>query len=241
MDWWAKAAGRMSTKTRRSMAWHLEAQKKALEYNHSSTLLWVPGEAKIVQLSQYQSGGYGRVRKVHIQGLENLPDHILFAGKSPKGGNARENRIARSVEACVCPLTHPAIVKFWALNSKSMEAYTLWWNGGSLHDMLTLDGKVRTTMEIEKIKAITTLPEMDLNRIYLFRKYRFQLAWALVYVGSLLHKSSVLHNDLSPRNILLHFSEYEDRVFIGICDWGIACLTHEKAPSHYGSEVVAKT
>lgn len=234
MKWWATAAGKMSMKTRRAMPWHLGPQLKALACNHNSTLVWVPAEVKVVQLGEYLTGGHGKVRKVRIEGFDNIPSYIEFAGKSPKGGDLRENRIARSSEACVCPLTHPVVVKFWGLHARTMEAYTLWWNGGSLHHMLVLDSKAPPTTDLEAIKRIPTLTEEERSRIFSFRKYRFQLAWALVYVGSLLHKAGVLHNDLSPHNILLHFSEFDDRVFIGICDWGIACLAHENAPSHYG-------
>ena len=50
-----------------------------------------------------------------------------------------------------------------------------------------------------------------------------------------MHKSRVLHNDLSPRNILFHFPNYSnEEINIGICDWGISSRFDEKAPSHYG-------
>jgi serine/threonine protein kinase len=45
----------------------------------------------------------------------------------------------------------------------------------------------------------------------------------------------VLHNDLSPNNVLLHFPINDDNVVnIGICDWGLATWTSEVAPSLYG-------
>ena len=43
--------------------------------------------------------------------------------------------------------------------------------------------------------------------------------WALMYIVDVVHKQDVLHNDLNPNNVMLHFPR--DRVgavFIGICD-----------------------
>jgi hypothetical protein len=34
------------------------------------------------------------------------------------------------VEALACAIEHYGVIKFWAVNSQTMEAYTLWWNGG---------------------------------------------------------------------------------------------------------------
>jgi hypothetical protein len=36
------------------------------------------------------------------------------------------------------------------------------------------------------------------------------------------HKSHNLHNNISPDNILLHFPEEGSKVYIGVCDWGLA-------------------
>jgi hypothetical protein len=45
----------------------------------------------------------------------------------------------------------------------------------------------------------------------------------------------MLHNDLSPNNVLLHFPINDDNVVnIGICDWGLATWTSEVAPLLYG-------
>jgi hypothetical protein len=45
----------------------------------------------------------------------------------------------------------------------------------------------------------------------------------------------VLHNDLSPNNVLLHFPINNDNVVnIGVCDWGLVTWTGEVAPSLYG-------
>jgi hypothetical protein len=64
--------------------------------------------------------------------MENVPSNIDFARKQPKAKDEFENKNERSLEAPACPILHASMIKFWALYSNTMEAYTLWWNGGSL-------------------------------------------------------------------------------------------------------------
>ena len=69
----------------------------------------------------------------------------------------------------------------------------------------------------------------------MFRKKCAYLAWALMNIMATMSIEDVLHNDLSPNNVLLHFPINNDNVInIGICDWGLATWTHEVAPSLYG-------
>jgi serine/threonine protein kinase len=49
------------------------------------------------------------------------------------------------------------------------------------------------------------------------------------------HKGKVIHNDISPSNILLHFPpNHVNSIYIGICDWGLASHIVEDVPSMYG-------
>lgn len=236
MQWWQSAVKRLSKSATRGIGWQKKALSASFERDSGSCLVWIPAEAKIQALSGFDNqGGYGRVRKVRIYGLDQIPDYIHFAGKVHKASTAKERRIQRSVEALACPINHPGIIKFWAIHAESMEAYTLWWNGESMRDMFTLNSKVSPSFTLENIMGLLTLSEEQRKRITLFRKNSAKLAWALVYVASLVHKASVLHNDLSPSNVLLHFPSICDtEIYIGICDWGIASRLHEGAPSHYG-------
>jgi serine/threonine protein kinase len=187
-------------------------------------------------LSAYDhEGGYGRVRKVRIKGMDKIPDYIYFAGKTSKAKTPLDSRVQWSTEALACPLNHLSIIKFWMVHATTMEVYTLWWNGDSLRKMAMLNLKVSPTTPMKRIKEIPSLQEEQARRITLYRRHRRKLAWTLVYIANLMHKSSVLHNVLSPHNILLHFPELKkNKICIGICDWGIASRVHERAPSHYG-------
>jgi serine/threonine protein kinase len=118
-----------------------------------------------------------------------------------------------------------------------MEAYTLWWNGGNFKELLHLNEKVVSHAEWHEIKLVKQLTGQQQKEISLFRRHKAKLAWALVYVTSLVHNAGVLHNDLSLVNILLHYPPFSDEeINIGICDWGIASRIQEGAPSHFGYE-----
>jgi len=34
-------------------------------------------------------------------------------------------------ETLACPCKHPSVIKFLAIHIEIMEAYALWWNGGT--------------------------------------------------------------------------------------------------------------
>ena len=56
-------------------------------------------------------------------------------------------------------------------------------------------------------------------------------------IVDIVHKHDVLHNDLNPNNVMLHFPrDREDIVFIGVCNWGMSTWVNEEAPSNYGKE-----
>jgi serine/threonine protein kinase len=80
--------------------------------------------------------------------------------------------------------------------------------------------------------TLLALEGMDIEvrrKIAAFRKQQAWLAWAFMNIIDVLHKSGVLHNDLSPSNILLHFPpELPEDVYIGVCDWGMASWSSEE-------------
>ena len=49
------------------------------------------------------------------------------------------------------------------------------------------------------------------------------------------HAQNILHNDLSPSNIMLHFPPKKSKnMYIGVCEWGMASRIKEKKASLYG-------
>ena len=236
MDWWATVAKRLSRAHTRGMSWLHNAVKIALSREAGSSVTWIHEEAKVIALTGYdREGGYGKVRKVRIEGMDIIPPTIAFAGKLSKAPTLHDARVERSVEALVCPVNHPAIIKYVAIHAATMEAYTLWWNGGHLHGLLYVDKKVVPHAEWHEIHRVKELTAQETKEVSLFRRHKAKFAWALLYVTSLVHRSGVIHNDLSPVNILFHYPPYSDEVVnIGICDWGIASRFREGTASRYG-------
>jgi hypothetical protein len=66
---------------------------------------------------------------------------IELVGKTLKTNDKQEARKQRSVEALACSCEHPSVIKFLAIHIETMEAYTLWWNGGTLQKMLDYNTK----------------------------------------------------------------------------------------------------
>jgi hypothetical protein len=75
-------------------------------------------------------GGYGEIRKVCISRMANIPTIDDFATKISKAAKDKDKQVEWGLEALACLIEHPRLIKFWAVNSQTMEAYTLWWNGG---------------------------------------------------------------------------------------------------------------
>ena len=49
-------------------------------------------------------------------------------------------------------------------------------------------------------------PDFELRkRLVAYWKNRAYLAWALMCIVDIVHKHDVLHNDLNPNNVMLHF------------------------------------
>ena len=236
LKWIQSVCGKHSAGKTKVMPWNEQALKAAMEQHMHSGVMWIPEKAKVVPLSGFDAqGGYGKVRKVRIANMPGIPIHIEFAGKLSKAKTEREKREQRSIEALVCPVQHPGVIKFWAIHSDSMEAYTLWWNGDCLRNFLKLNSKASEAASYTKVLELKNIPMEECERIVAFRKNRAMLAWALIYVMDLVHKAKIIHNDLTPSNILLHFPPHQvEKAYIGVCDWGMASRIVENKASFYG-------
>jgi Protein kinase domain len=204
-------------------------------------VVWLPKNATIVaqDTSTFQ-GTFGVVRRVCIHNASFIPPWIEFAGKTMKAKNNLDNREKRSIEALACPVDHPGIIKLLYLNRNTYESYCLWWNGGSLKNMRSYDKSIAEVHETEILRS----PGLDFlarKQLITYRKHRAYLAWALMCIVDVMHKEDVMHNDLNPNNIMLHFPPEDDsRVFIGICDWGMASWSGEDKISNYGKPTEAE-
>jgi serine/threonine protein kinase len=112
-----------------------------------------------------------------------------------------------------------------------MEAYTLWWNGGSIRSFWRTNSLVKPSEEHEYITRHPDHPMDVLEKIKAFHTKCAKLAISLIMTMARVHKKKILYNDISPSNILLHFPpDHIDKVYIGVCDWSMATRTIEDVP-----------
>ena len=235
MEKWRDGIALIKPKGRNSLPGFVEkdlAAKIAMESRQG--MVWLPRSAMIVpQDENVFEGTFGKVQKVTIYEATSIPEWIEFARKTMKVEKNKENRIQRSAEALACPVDHPGVIKLLYLNTRTYESYSMWWNGGSFMNMMAHD---RTIVEIHKDEILqsTGLDFEARQSLVTYRKHWTYLAWALMCIVDVVHKQDVLHNDLNPNNMMLHFPrDRPGAVFIGIYDWGMATWIQDEAPSNY--------
>ena len=59
----------------------------------------------------------------------------------------KENRLQRSTKALACLVDHLGMIKLLYLNIKTYKSYSMWWNGGSLMNMIAYDRTIVETHE----------------------------------------------------------------------------------------------
>ena len=144
------------------------------------------------------------MRRMTIRGALFILEWIEFAGKTMKAKDSLENHKGRSVEALACLVNHLGVIKIQYLNMKTYESYSMWWNGGSLWNMRNYDKSVAETYP-NKILFYNGPDFESHKRLVAYQKHQAYLAWALMCIVDIMHKHDVLHNDLNPNNIMLHF------------------------------------
>lgn len=227
---------RFSNNKSKTVPWRLQALKAAMEQHMGGGVIYLPETAKVIAVPGFgNEGGYGEIRKVRISRVANIPEVIDFAGKMSKAASNMAKREERAIEALACPIEHPGLIKFWAVHPKTMEAYTLWWNGGSFKSFKIIDDKVGPGEDLQYILNNPAHTMQELEMIKAYRSNAAKLALSLIITMARVHKNEILHNDISPSNILLHFPpDHVDRVYIGVCDWGMASRFCEDKASVYG-------
>ena len=229
--WWKNYARQVKANATRMPPWADKLLVGHLSSHGRTGIMWIPRSAEIVCKSGEQfQGAYGKVRQVSIHNFAPIPSHMVFAEKTSKIAHKDKTRARKelSIEALVNPVDHPGMIKFFALSAENMSAFTIWWNGNSLLSVKRIE-RPFTTIHPSTLLALEGMDIEVRRKIAAFRKQQAWLAWAFMNIIDVLHKSGVLHNDLSPSNILLHFPpELPEDVYIGVCDWGMASWSGEE-------------
>ena len=222
----------------KGIPWRESILKSTFAQHLQDGAVWFPKKVKIVEmLMDRAEGGYREVQHVRIARMASIPIDCDFVAKKSKAAIPLLQRQAQCMEACVNPIQHPGIIKFWAIHHNTMESYTLWWNGGSLASFLQkLNFKVSEAIILENIKfsgGELLLDELD--KVTLYQRNRTKLALLLLIIVEKCHSHGIQHNNLNPSNILLHFPPMDKtKMFLGVCDWGMACHVSEEVASNYG-------
>jgi hypothetical protein len=111
----------------KTMPWHVQALKGAIEAHMDGGVVWLPPKAKVIEIPRNKlKGGYTKVQRVRIVRMENTPSNIDFAGKKSKAQEEYKKMKERSLEALACPISYLGVIKFWALHPTTIEVYTPW-------------------------------------------------------------------------------------------------------------------
>ena len=200
-------------------------------------LIAIPPTARVFQCDNVvKRGGYATIRKVCNEGAPGIERHWELAAKLSNNWQCRPDlaKIEHQNESMAVTIPHPSIIRFVAIHPNKYEGYANWWNGGTLREMLNRDCKFGDEPFICLNRG--NYPDDEVNQVHRlirFRRKRIELEWALLYIMNEVHKSHNLHNDLSPDNILFHFPDDESKVYIGVCDWGLASKDSEQGQSPY--------
>jgi serine/threonine protein kinase len=75
-----------------------------------------------------------------------------------------------------------------------------------------------TSYEDYHLVNASLLPD-DVDKVKAYWENQVKLVLSLLKIMGKCHAKNILHNDLSPSNIMLHFPlEKPENVYIGVCD-----------------------
>ena len=194
-------------------------------------LVYLAETADVQYLGDSFTGGYGVVRKCHIQNDPSFPRLMMLASKTAHQMPTSQKTALFNAEALAVRSPHRGCIKWVAVHHTREEGFTLWWNGGTIRNILADDNKYgEDPIESAYAWELSSDPKYRpdsydrARQVALFRNQRTELAWTLLNIMNNIHQSHILHNDLSPDNILLHFEpeNHPQQVYIGVCDWALS-------------------
>ena len=88
---------------------------------------WLPSSVEIIPMDQETlQRSYKVVQRMTICGASFIPEWFEFARKTMKAKDSLENCKEHSVEALVCSMDHPGVIKLQYLNMRTYESYSMW-------------------------------------------------------------------------------------------------------------------
>jgi hypothetical protein len=99
---------------------------------------------------------------------------------SNKAASEKAKQKKQAVDAMACMIEHARLIKFWAVNSQIMEAFTLWWNGGSVRSFGKINSKVLPALENQYILHHSNYTIQELEMILAYCTKSAKLAMSLI-------------------------------------------------------------
>jgi hypothetical protein len=130
---------------------------------------------------------------------------IKLVGKTLKMDDKWKTCKQQSMEALACPCGHPNVIKSLVIHTKTMEVYTLWWNGGTFPKMLNYDMKYSPIMDNHILLQQGGSDMEEWTQLVTFKRNHVKLAWAFINIMNVVHHCEILHNDLSKDHIYCIF------------------------------------
>jgi hypothetical protein len=113
-----KFVGRFSNNKSKTVPWHLQALKLAMQQYMCGGLVYLLEMVEVIAVPGFgNEGGYREIRKVRISRVVNIPTVIDFAGKMSKATSEGAKQKERVMEALACLIEQARLIKFWAVNS----------------------------------------------------------------------------------------------------------------------------
>jgi hypothetical protein len=194
-------------------------------------LIHFSDKVKVSYQGKKMEGGYGTIQKCFIENDPAIPKHWAFAAKTQKGDSVAARTIRFKAEAMALRSAHEGCIKWIAIHPTKSKGYTLWWNRGTIREMIkeeALNNRESVHITLQAAILIDSNDDyqkkLDIARhVEVFRKKCHELAWTILNTMNNVHHCHTLHNDMSHNNVLLHFPPNSpDKVYISICDWAMA-------------------
>jgi hypothetical protein len=125
--------------------WSKKSQKSGATWQHGTPtemmlrgghLIHFNDKVKVSYQGKKMEGGYGTIQKCFIENDPAIPKHWVFAAKIQKGDLVAAQRVQFNAEATALRSAHEGCIKWIAVHPTKSEGYTLWWNGGTIWEMI---------------------------------------------------------------------------------------------------------
>jgi hypothetical protein len=144
------------------------------------------------------------VTQVWIKRFNYIPCIIELVRKTSKMDDKQKTHKQQLVEALACLCEHPSVIKFLTIHTKTMEACTLWWNGGTLWKMLNYNMKYSPIINNHTLLWQRGVDMEGWRWLVTFKQNHVKSARAFINIMNVVHHCEILHN-LSKDNINVAF------------------------------------